>query len=177
MELNTKRLLLRQWQPKDHELMAVINADPEVMEFYPSCQTREQSFKMTNYMESLIAERAWGFWAVETKHDQQFIGFVGLHQPNYDLPVKPCIEVGWRLKKQAWGKGYAPEAAKEALNFAFSQLKLDCVYSFASVINTRSISVMEKIGMFNTNNNFAHPMVPPDHKLTEHVLYKIENNS
>ncbi len=175
-EIHTKRLLLRQWTPKDHELMAAINADPEVMEFYPSCQTREQSLKMTNYMEGLIAEQGWGFWAVETKYDQQFIGFVGLHQPHYDLPVKPCIEVGWRLKKQAWGKGYAPEAAKEALNFAFTQLKLDCVYSFTSVINMRSISVMEKIGMVNMNRNFDHPMVADSHKLKEHVLYKIEAN-
>lgn len=173
MELKTERLLLRQWREADYEPFAALNADPDVMAFYPSTQTAERSLEMAKYFQGLIAEKGWGFWAVERLSDQRFLGFVGLHEPSYDLPVTPCVEIGWRLSKDAWGKGYATEAAKAALGFAFETLKLKQVYSFTSVGNLRSRAVMEKIGMSNTHANFEHPIIPEGHPLREHVLYKI----
>mgnify|MGYP000235112316 CR=1 FL=1 len=173
MELKTERLLLRQWKEGDFEVFAAMNADPDVMEFYPDIQGSEASFSMAQTFQNLISQKGWGFWAVERLSDNRFIGFVGLHEPTYDLPATPCVEIGWRLSKESWGKGYATEAAEAALNFAFNDLKLEQVYSFTSVANFRSRSVMEKIGMKNTNENFVHPMVPDGHRLSEHVLYKI----
>ena len=175
IELETDRLLLRQWKEEDFDAFATMNADPEVMEFYPNIQSLEESFDMARKFQNLISEKGWGFWAVERLCDNSFIGFVGLHEPTFDLPVTPCTEIGWRLSRNAWGKGYATEAAKEALKFAFNELKLGQVYSFTSVGNLRSRAVMEKIGMKNTNANFNHPIIPEGHSLSEHVLYKISS--
>lgn len=100
VELKTGRLLLRQWKDEDFPVFAKINSDPTVMKYYPEILSEDESNSIANKIRTLIAERSWGFWAVETCHDNKFIGFVGLHQPTYDLPVKNCIEVGWRLGKE-----------------------------------------------------------------------------
>lgn len=173
VELETKRLKLRQWKESDLPLFATMNADPVVMEYYPSILSETESNAMANKLKEFISERSWGFWAAETKKEKQFIGFVGLHKPTYDLPVTPCVEIGWRLGKEYWGKGYATEAGRESLRFAFEALKLSEVYSFTSVSNIRSRSVMERLKMMNTGNNFEHPIIPEAHPLREHVLYKI----
>jgi len=172
-ELKTTRLKLRQWRKEDWPLFAELNADPEVMAFYPSTLTTDESNAMADKISGLINENGWGFWAVEIRAQQPFIGFVGLHQPSYKLPVTPCVEIGWRLAKAYWGNGYATEAAQCALTFAFEQLHLDEVFSFASLANTKSEAVMQRIGMVNTHKNFNHPMIPTDHPLAEHVLYRI----
>ncbi len=173
VELETNRLKLRQWKESDFQPFAMINSDPDVMEYYPSPLSSSESDAMANKIKSLISERSWGFWAVETIAEGQFFGFVGLHVPTYELPVTPCVEIGWRLGKEYWGKGYATEAAKEALRFAFQKLDLNEIYSFASVSNQKSWKVMERLGMVNTGNNFEHPIIPEGHALREHVLYKI----
>ena len=174
-EIQTERLLLRQWVNDDLEPFAKINADTDVMEYYPDVFTRQQSDVMAAKLINWIEQRGWGFWAVELLEQEQFIGFVGLHEPTYELPVTPCVEIGWRLAKEHWGKGYATEAAKASLEFAFKQLNLDQVYSFATVSNWKSRSVMERLNMINTESNFDHPMIPQHSPLLEHVLYKIEN--
>ena len=176
IEIKTERLLLRQWHNTDYELFERINSDPVVMEYYPSTLTPEESNMMASKIESLIEERGWGFWAVELVEDKSFIGFVGLHEPTYELPVKPCIEIGWRLGKEYWGKGYATEAAKASLKFAFSDLNLGEVYSFTPVTNNRSRALMERLNMVNTNFNFGHPEVPLNSQLREHVLYVIKRH-
>ena len=171
--LKTERLLLRAWKPEDYPYFAQLNADPKVMEYYPETLSEDESNNMADKIQSLLLERSWGFWAVELIDKKQFIGFVGLHKPSYDLPVTPCVEIGWRLAKEYWGKGYATEAAQEALKFAFKELKLNEVYSFTSVTNKRSWSVMERLGMQNTHCNFEHPIIPEGNPLREHVLYKV----
>jgi len=173
IELETKRLILRQWKDSDFPVFSKMNADPLVMQYYPNTLTEDESNVMASKLKELIDVRTWGFWAVETKDEKQFIGFVGLHKPTYDLPVTPCVEIGWRLGRKHWGKGYATEAANEALKYAFENLKLQEVYSFTSVINKASWSVMERLGMKNEEKNFSHPIVSEDSPLSEHVLYKI----
>lgn len=175
IETQTERLLLRQWRKKDYEIFERINSDPVVMEYYPSTLTPEESNMMANKIESLIKEKGWGFWAVELTGKKSFIGFVGLHEPRYELPVKPCIEIGWRLGREYWGKGYATEAAKASLAFAFSDLNLNEVSSFTPITNSKSRALMERLNMVNTNLNFDHPMVPKSSPLREHALYIIEN--
>jgi RimJ/RimL family protein N-acetyltransferase len=107
IQIETDRLYLRQWASSDRQPFAELNADPEVMKYFPSTLGREESDAMADRCESLIEERGWGFWAVETKADGRFIGFVGLHVPIAELPFSPCVEVGWRISSSSWGKGYA----------------------------------------------------------------------
>ena len=172
-ELETPRLKLRQWIDSDFKSFAAINADPQVMAYYPSTLNRQQSDALAQRFQSLIACNGWGFWAVEEKASGQFIGFVGLNEPSYELPASPCVEIGWRLAKSYWGKGLATEAALECLKFAFTELKLTEVYSFTSKINSLSEAVMKRIGMENTGCDFNHPMLPKGHALEAHLLYKV----
>ena len=172
-ELVTARIRLRQWQEQDFPLFTALNADPQVMEYFPDPLTEEQSNQLARRCESLIAEQGWGFWAVELKSSQQFMGFLGLHKPQANLPFSPCVEIGWRLLKDYWGNGYATEAGNAALRFAFNRLNLKEVVSFTAVSNMRSRAVMERLGFYDTKENFEHPGLPKGHALSEHVLYKI----
>lgn len=173
IQLETKRLLLRQWQADDYVSFAKISNDPHVMEYYPSILSELESNALAKRISDLISKQGWGMWAVALKQNNQFIGFVGLHKPDYDLPINPCIEIGWRLAKNYWGNGYATEAANAALKFAFEILHLSEVVSFASVNNKKSIAVMKKLNMHNTLQNFDHPNMELFDELREHVLYKI----
>ncbi len=173
IELETERLILRQWKDNDYPNFAEMNSDPEVMKYYPSLMNKYESNEMANKIRSLISKRGWGFWAVEEKESNKFIGFAGLHEPISELPFSPCVEIGWRLGRECWGKGYATEAAKASLNYAFELLELGKVYSFSTVGNKRSRAVMERLGMVNTYKNFQHPTVPVGSPLREHVLYEL----
>jgi RimJ/RimL family protein N-acetyltransferase len=175
-ELETDRLLLRQWQPADREPFAKLNADPQVMEFFPNILSREASDAMADLIQALIEKQGWDLWAVEIKNTQQFIGYVGLHVPDYELPFNPCVEVGWRLAYEFWGKGYAPEAALVALKFGFESLNLIEIVSFTTLSNVRSQRVMEKIGMQRSSETFQHPKVPLESTLGEHCLYRLSRS-
>jgi len=177
IEHETERLKLRQWLPDDYVQFSELSADPEVMEYFPCVLSESESSSFVKKAESLISKKGWGLWAVELKSTQQFIGFVGLHNPEAKLPFTPCTEIGWRLSKKYWGNGYATEAANSSLQYAFETLKTDKVFSFTSINNYRSRAVMERLGMVNQMQNFEHPSIPKGHKLREHVLYKITKES
>ncbi|MDB9952010.1 GNAT family N-acetyltransferase [Porticoccaceae bacterium] len=171
--METQRLKLRQWIASDRKPFSKLNADPQVMEYFPDVLSETESNAMVDRIEALIKKNGWGFWAVELKASGAFIGFVGLHSPRVKLPFNPCIEIGWRLSKEHWGNGYATEAAQAALNYGFEHLKLDEIVSFTSIVNRPSQAVMRKINMSNTNENFMHPSIPDGNALEEHVLFKI----
>ena len=171
--LDTERLRLRQWRAADREPFAVLNADPRVMAFFPSLLDRAASDAMVGRCQSLIAERGWGFWAIESKETGEFIGFTGLHVPTATLPFSPCVEVGWRLAFRYWGRGFATEAARAALRFGFESIYLPEIVSFTSIRNVRSRAVMERLGMQKSMETFAHPNVPEGHVLREHCLYRL----
>lgn len=173
IEFNTDRLHLRQWCVADREPFAALNADTKVMEFFPTPLDRAASDAMADRCQALIAERGWGFWAVELKHANEFIGFVGLHIPSAELPFSPCVEVGWRLAFQYWGKGFAIEAARGALRVGFELLSLPEIVSFAAVRNVRSRAVMERLGMLEATATFEHPSVPEGSALRQHCLYRL----
>jgi RimJ/RimL family protein N-acetyltransferase len=143
------------------------------MEFFPATLDRAASDAMADRCESLIAERGWGFWAAEVKRSGQFIGFVGLHIPSPELPFSPCVEIGWRLAFQHWGKGFASEAARGALRVGFELLNLSEIVSFTVVHNLRSRAVMERLGMTEAPNMFEHPHVPVGNALRLHCLYRL----
>lgn len=174
--LTTARLTLRQWQLSDHKPFAKMNACHDVMRYFPNILSEDDSNKLALKITDLIAQRGWGLWAVEEKQSAKFIGFVGLHQSPAELAFSPAIEIGWRLSKEFWGKGYATEAANKVLDFAFNDLEITQVVSFTAVTNKASQKVMQRINMTNTKQNFIHPLVTVPH-LKEHVLYKITNKT
>lgn len=170
--------MLRQWRDEDYAPFSELNADPEVMRYFPSCLTRQQSDELANRIRELIADQGWGFWALQLRdqdvRDQDvFAGFVGLHIPSARLPCSPCVEVGWRLARDYWGQGYASEAATLALNYGFDTLALDRIVAFTARNNHRSRNVMTRIGMHNTGLDFMHPDIETSHVLAPHVLYSI----
>jgi RimJ/RimL family protein N-acetyltransferase len=173
IEIETERLRLRQWIESDREPFARLNADPRVMEFLPSILDRAASDAMIDRLQGLIIDRGWGLWAVESKQDQQFIGYVGLHIPTADLPFSPCVEIGWRLAFAYWGKGYATEAAQAALKVGFDRLELPEIVSFTAIDNHRSSAVMERLGMNREAETFEHPSLTAGHPLREHCLYRL----
>ena len=177
VEIDTPRLKLRQWQQEDWPVFAKMNANPEVMKYYPRVLSTAESNAMAQKLAKLISQRGWGFWAVEKRDEKKFIGFVGLNIPSYELPVTPCVEIGWRLGKEYWGCGYATEAAKASLALAFETLNLSEIYSFTSVANKKSQAVMQRLSMINTKQNFEHPIIPEKHPLREHVLFKIDKTT
>lgn len=173
IEFDTERLRLRQWCEADREPFAALNADLKVMEFYPAPLDRAASDALAERCQSFIAERSWGFWAVELKQTHEFIGFVGLHVPAPELPFSPCVEIGWRLAFPHWGKGFASEAARGALRVGFECLGLPEIVSFTAVCNLRSRAVMKRLGMREAPDTFEHPHVPVGSRLRQHCLYRL----
>ncbi|NQD38234.1 GNAT family N-acetyltransferase [Permianibacter sp. IMCC34836] len=172
--LKTTRLLLRQWRPEDAKPFAELNADPEVMQHFPARLTAAESDAMLTRCQQHIEVHGWGLWAVEQIDGGDFIGFVGLSRPRFQAAFTPCVEVGWRLRRSAWGHGFASEAATACLHFGFDTLQLDEIVSFTAASNTRSQCVMQRLGMrHNPADNFLHPLLDPQHPITPHVLYRI----
>ncbi len=176
IEFSTERLYLRQWRVSDRAPFAQLSADPRVMEFFPNLLDRAASDAMADRIEAKIADRGWGFWAVEVKGICEFIGFVGLNVPAADLPCSPCVEVGWRLAFSEWGKGYATEAATGALGIGFERLELEEIVSYTAIHNRRSRAVMERIKMREMRETFMHPRLLEGHPLSEHCLYKLSRS-
>ncbi|MGM8885589.1 GNAT family N-acetyltransferase [Psychrobacter sp. 1U2] len=174
-KLETKRLILRQWQPSDFSIFAEMNADPEVMQYFPKVLSKHTSDIIANKCQQLIEDNGWGFWAVSLKEDadDNFIGMVGLNQVHQDMPFAPNVEIGWRLHKDYWRNGYALEAAQAALKFAFEVLQLKEVVAFTAVSNKPSQRLMQRLGMSNINKDFDHPMLNANHPFATHVLYKM----
>lgn len=174
IEPRTDRLQLRQWQPQDREAFAAMTADPEVMRYFPAPLTRAQSDAMADRCEALMAERGWGVWAVERLDNQQFIGIVGLHVPQADLPFSPCVEIMWRLARDAWHQGFATEAAEAALAVGFEALQLAEIVAFTTTSNLPSQALMQRLRMTRDSaGDFDHPALAADHPLRAHVLYRL----
>lgn len=170
--IETPRLILRDWKTTDEAPYIALNADKAVMEFFPSIKTAEETLEQIERVKQHIDQYGYGFFAVERKDNQQFIGFTGITHPGFEAAFTPCVEIGWRLSKEHWGFGFATEAAVACLHHGFNHFGFDEIYSFTSVHNIRSESVMKRIGMIK-QENFQHPMIEEGHFLREHVLYKI----
>lgn len=174
IEPATERLLLRRWREQDRSPFAALNADPEVMAHFPALLSRAESDAMVDRCQAAMAENGWGLWAVELRGTGSFLGYVGLSVPSFEAAFTPCVEVGWRLARAAWGHGYAVEAARAALDAAYGTLGLDAVVSFTAVDNARSRRVMDRLGMHHEPaDDFDHPALPPGHRLRRHVLYRL----
>lgn len=165
------RLGFRAWRPTDILPMAAINADIEVMEFFPRTNTLTQTEEFIERMELQLADKGYCYYAVDVMSTGLFIGFIGLCYQTYEAPFTPCTDIGWRLQRQAWGRGYATEGAQRCMDYGLNDLRLKEIYAIAPKINTRSVQVMNKIGMQKAGE-FQHPLLANDERLRECVLYK-----
>ena len=172
--LTTERLILRPWRDEDRAPFAAINADPEVMRYFPSTMSREASDALVERFRERFASRGFAQWAVEIAGVTPFAGFIGLSVPGFEAPFMPSVEIGWRLARACWGKGYATEGPKAALAFGFDRLGLAEIVSFTAVDNHPSRRVMERLGMRrDPSEDFDMPSLPEGHRLRRHVLYRV----
>ena len=170
--LTGERVVLRPWQDRDADAFAAMNADQRVMEFFVAPLSRGESDALLSRMRSIIEERGWGWWCVDI--EGECAGFTGLSTPPYETPFTPCVEVGWRFRPHFWGRGYASEAARLALEYGFDTLQLQEIVSFTAAGNDRSRRIMERIGMQRDYaGDFDHPRIPEGHTLRPHVLYRL----
>jgi len=171
--VRTERLLLRRWAESDREPFARLNADAEVMRFFPAPLSREQSDILAARADALFDAHGYGLWALERLDTGEFIGFTGLAPMPQGIPGSGGVEVGWRLAQPAWGQGFATEAASAALRFGFDTLGLSEVNSITAVVNIRSRRVMERLGLMPAGE-FDHPRVPGPSPLRRHVRYLLQ---
>jgi RimJ/RimL family protein N-acetyltransferase len=173
--IETQRLILRNWREEDRAPYAALNADPEVMAHFPRVQTREESDGFIDRRSAEITKQGYGFFALEIKDTHEFVGFTGLTTAHIDVPFAPALEVGWRLARAHWGKGYATEAALACLDYARDILKAKEIVAFTSKDNTPSMAVMHRLGMTrDLHSDFMHPNIDPNNPAAPHVLYRLE---
>ncbi len=169
----SERLGFRNWQEADKVAFSKMNADPAVMEYFPTTKTKEESDKLVDRLNDHFLEKGLTFYAVDQLKNGEFVGFIGLIHSAMETDFTPCVEIGWRLKKAAWGKGYATEGAIRCLEYGFNDLDLKEIYSFTPLPNKRSERVMQKIGMTKIKE-FGHPWIDAKDPLFIHVLYRKE---
>jgi RimJ/RimL family protein N-acetyltransferase len=171
--LRTDRLLMRRWREADRDPHAAMNADPEVMRYFPAVADRAASDASIGRMEALFDRQGFGLWALELAETGEFLGFTGLNPMPYGVPGAGGMEVGWRLARRAWHCGYATEAATAAVGVAFDGAGLDELWSMTAVLNTPSQAVMRRIGM-TWYADFEHPRIERGHRLRPHVAFRLQ---
>jgi len=172
-DLATARVWLRRWCEADRAAFAQINADPEVMRHFPALLTHSESDALITNFDAHFDQYGYGIWALEIPGVCALAGFAGLKHVDFDAPFAPAVEIGWRMRRDLWGQGYATEAAEAVLAHAFDDLYLDEIVSFTTRDNLRSRAVMERIGMeHDIAGDFEHPRLPPGHRQRPHVLYR-----
>lgn len=168
----SERLGFRNWLESDVELMAEINADKKVMEFFPAIASKDQTIGFIDKMKQQFEKKGFCYYAVDKLENNKFIGFIGLSEKTIEAVFTSCIDIGWRLSSSEWNKGYATEGAKRCLDHAAEVLKLEKIVSIAPKINKKSEQVMKKIGMEKVLD-FVHPLLTNDERLRDCVLYQI----
>jgi RimJ/RimL family protein N-acetyltransferase len=179
--LETQRLILRHWQPTDWPAFAAMNADLQVMEWFPAPLSSGESDALAQRILDHFQAHGFGLYAVEHKASAiagstspSFIGFIGLLQVKFTAHFTPAVEIGWRLAASHWGQGLATEGARAVLAYAFEVLQFPAIVSFTVPMNGRSQRVMEKIGLRQVEGGeFDHPKLPAGHPLERHALYRL----
>ncbi|HEY3825893.1 MAG TPA: GNAT family N-acetyltransferase [Bryobacteraceae bacterium] len=175
--LETERLRLRTWKQADREPFARLNADPRVREFFPGVLSKSESDAEADRVEEHFSRHEFTFFAAELRESGEFIGCAGLAAPSFEAHFTPCVEIGWRLAQNYWGRGLATEAARAVLRHGFEVLRLNEIVAFTVPANVPSRRIMEKIEMTrDPAEDFDHPALPEGHPLRRHVLYRIKSS-
>lgn len=172
--LETERLKLRQWSEADKPLMQEMQCDPDWMKNFPFVRTVDESDAQLEKLAREIEEFGFGFFALEDRETSEFVGFTGLHVPDWEPPFGDCVEIGWGIRKAFWGRGLVTEAAIGCLEYARDELGLKEIVSFTTMGNIKSLGVMERIGMERVKGgDFMHPKIDPGSPFALHVLYRV----
>ncbi len=169
----SRRLGFRGWEESDLDAFLEVSGDPEVMEFFPNLATKESGLDFIKWSKECYEKHGYCYYAAEELASGKVIGFIGIHWQTFEADFTPCTDIGWRLNKKYWNKGYATEGAKRCLEYAFDELNLKKIYSMASLGNVKSFNVMKKIGMKKVDS-FFHPALKNRPDLAECDLYLIE---
>ncbi len=170
--IKTERLGLRNWLPNDVKPFSEMCQDAEVMKYFPKLLSKEESEDFINRMQVHFKTYGFCYFAVDILETEEFIGFTGMLHQEFKSEYTPCVDIGWRLKRSAWEKGFATEAAKACIDFSFNQLNLNDIYSFTPDINKGSEAVMKKIGMIYLGT-FQHPNIINDSQIKDCLVYNI----
>ncbi len=171
--LETERLILRRWQPRDRAPFAALNADPRVRRHFPATLTQAESDAWIDRVEADWETDGIGFAAAERRSDGAFLGTVGLARV-HGGPLSGSVEVGWRLAAEHWGHGYATEAARRWLAYGFDAMALVEIVSFTVPANAPSMAVMQRLGMVrDPGRSFEHPALPEGHPLRPHLVFAL----
>lgn len=172
--LRTSRLALRTWREDDIDAFVRVTADPAVHAFLPGPWTRDKTTALAAAQNAQYERHGTCYFAATLAETGALLGFVGLKYQDFDRPFAPCFELGWCLGKDYWGQGYAAEGARACMAHGFDTLGLEEIVSFTVPANLRSRAVMERLGMRrDPADDFVHPALPPEHPLSQHVLYRI----
>ena len=172
----SERLGFRNWTEKDLTEFSKINADMAVMEHFPKSLTQKETSEYIVRLQNHYQENGYTYFATEILKTGEFIGFIGLAYQEYKTDFTPATDIGWRLKKSAWGNGYATEGAKKCLEFGFNKLNLDKIISVFTEKNTKSEHVMKKIGMKKIGK-FNHPKLKAYPEYETCICYEITKNT
>lgn len=172
--LATERLILRGWRERDFAPMLALCNDPRVMEFlgsFPDEAEMRASFERQTACQDQLGHC---FWIVERRADGDILGFCGLKPGAAGTPIEGRTEIGWRLRADAWGQGYAHEAAQASLDWAWVHLPDPAIWAIAARDNARSWGLMERLGMArHTDLDFDLHILPEGDPLRAHITYSI----
>lgn len=170
----SERLGFRNWIDADVTEFAQLNADKDVMKHFPKTLSKEETEQAIKRYQNCFTERNYTYFACDLLENNEFIGFIGLAYQDFESDFTPATDIGWRLKKSAWGKGFATEGAKRCLAYAFNELNLDRIIATCTLDNSSSENVMKKIGMVK-KGTFDHPKLTayPSHQKC--IWYEIKN--
>ncbi len=170
----TDRLILRRWRDADRAAFAALNADAEVMQYFPATLDRAQSDALADQIESHFETHGFGMWAMERRNDGAFIGFTGLNIVKFASPIENDVEIGWRFARDCWGLGLGPEAATAALTNAWTH-DIARIVSMTVAANRRSWWLMERLGLLRRHDlDFDHPRLSAGHPLRPHIVYALD---
>ena len=125
----SERLGFRNWYKNDLDAFSKLNADADVMEHFPYSLKKSETASFIERLQNHYSNKGYNYFAVEILKTGEFIGFIGLAYQDYRTGFTPATDIGWRLKKSSWGKGFATEGATRCLTYAFNELKLDRLIS------------------------------------------------
>ena len=170
--IETPRLWLRAWREDDVAPFHAMSRDAEVMRYLGPLGDERAARGAYERMVERQTNDGFCFWAVERKTDGAFIGFCGLLRAR--PPIEGEIEIGWRLARDAWGMGYAREAADACLAWAWANLDVSSIAAITVPANARSWGLMARLGMTRVaGGDFDHPDLAEGDPLRRHILYRI----